>query len=42
MWYMWEASNGKISVVCEIWEMDPWKMRESKRVTPKLGRDFVC
>ena len=30
MWYLWEASNGKFSVVCEMWEMDQWKMRESK------------
>ena len=32
---MWEASNGKFSVVCEIREMDPWKMH------PRLGKDFV-
>ena len=23
MWYLWEASNGKFSDVCEIREMDP-------------------
>ena len=42
MWYLWEASNGKFSVVCEMREMDPWQMHEIKRVTPRLGRDFVC
>ena len=30
MWYLWEASNVKFSFVCEIREMVPWKMRESK------------
>ena len=29
--YLWEASNGKFSVVGEMQEMDP-----------RLGRDFVC
>ena len=43
MWYLWEASNGKFCVMCEMQEMDPWKMRESKEgVTLRLERDFVC
>ena len=42
MWCLWEASNGKFSVVCELQEMDPWRMCESKEVTPRLGRVFVC
>ena len=25
IWYLWEVSNGKFIVVCEMWEMDPWK-----------------
>ena len=37
MWYLWEASNGKFCITCEMLEMDPWTM-----VTLKLGRDFVC
>ena len=42
MWYLWEASNGKFCVMCEMQEMDPWKMRESKDgVTLRSGRDFV-
>ena len=35
MWYLWKASNG----VCE---MDQSKICEVKRVTLRLGRDFVC
>ena len=42
MWYLWEESNGKFSVVCEMWEMDPQKMRESKEGDLKVGGDFVC
>ena len=38
MWYLWEASNGKFSVVCEMWEMDPWKMSESKEGGLEVGR----
>ena len=41
MWYLWEASNGKFSVMCEMQEMDPWKTCESKEGDPKGGRDFV-
>ena len=37
-----EASSGKFSVVCEMWEMDPWKMRESEEGDLEVGRDFVC
>ena len=36
MWYLWEASNGKFCAMCEMQEMDPWKMHES------LGGDFGC
>ena len=31
MWYLWEASNGKFCVTCEMQEMDPWKIRKSKQ-----------
>ena len=37
MWYLWEGSNGKFSVVCEIQEMDPWKMRERKEGDSEVG-----
>ena len=37
---MWEASNGKFSVVCEMREMDPWLMRESKEGDPEVGERF--
>ena len=42
--YLWEASNGKFSIMCEIWEIDlTWKnCAKVKRVTPRLGRDFMC
>ena len=40
MWYLWEASNCKFSVVCEMWEMDPWKMHESKEGDLKVGERF--
>ena len=40
MWYLWEASNGKFSVVCEIWEMDPWKIRKSKEGDPEVWKRF--
>ena len=36
MWYLWEVSNGKFSVVCE------GKCVKVKRVTSKSRRDFVC
>ena len=39
---LWEASNGKFSVVCEMQEMDPWKMCESKEGDPEVGKRFVC
>ena len=35
-------SNNKCSVVCEMREMDPWKICESKEGDPRLGREFVC
>ena len=39
MWYLWEVSNGKLfNVVCEMWEMDPWKMCESKQGDPEVGK----
>ena len=41
MWYLWEASNGKLGVVYEMQEMDPWKIHKSKEGDPRLGRDFV-
>ena len=40
MWYLWEASNGKFSVVCEMREMDPRKMRESKEGDLEVGERF--
>ena len=40
MWYLWEASNGKFSVVFEMQEMNPWKMRESKEGDPMVGKRF--
>ena len=41
MWYLWEAYNGQLSVVCEMWEMDPWKMRESKEGSNlEVGKRF--
>ena len=40
MRYLWEASNGKFFVVCEMWEMDPWKMRESKEGDHVVGERF--
>ena len=32
--------NGKFSVVCEMREMDPWKMHESKEGDPEVGKRF--
>ena len=40
MWYLREASNGKFSVVCEMWKMDPWKMRKSKEGDLEVGERF--
>ena len=40
MWYLWEASNGKFSVVCVMWEMDPWKMHESREGGLEVGERF--
>ena len=41
MWYLWEVlSYGKFNVVCEMQEMDPWKMRESKEDDPEVGKRF--
>ena len=40
MWYLWEASNGKFFVMCEMQEMDPWKMHESKEGDPDVGERF--
>ena len=37
MWYLWEVSNGKFSVVCEMQEMNQWKMCESKEGFCYLG-----
>ena len=37
-----EASNGKFSVVCEMWEMDPWKIPESKEGDPEVGEEILC
>ena len=41
MSYLWEANNGKFSVVCEMQEIRR-RCTEVKRVTLRLGRDFVC
>ena len=40
MWYLWEVSNGKFSVVCKMREMDSWKMRGSKEGDPEVGKRF--
>ena len=40
MGYLWEASNGKFSDVCEMREMDPRKMCESKEGDPEVGKRF--
>ena len=41
MWHLWEASNGKFNVVCEMREMIHGRCAKVKRVTLELGRDFV-
>ena len=38
MWYLWEVSNGKFSVGCEMREMDLWKMCISKEGNPNFGK----
>ena len=38
MWYLWEASNGKLCVMCEMQEMYPWKMQ--KEGDPEDGERF--
>ena len=40
MRYLWEASNGKFCVMCEMQKMDPWKMHESKEGGPEVGERF--
>ena len=42
MWYLWEASNGKcvLCVKCGKWIHE--RCAKVKRVTSRLGRDFVC
>ena len=40
MWYLWEASKGKFCVICEMQEMDPWKIFESKEGDPEVGKRF--
>ena len=41
MWYLLEANNGKFSVVCEMREMDPWKMRKSKEGDPEVFGEIL-
>ena len=38
--YLWEASNGKFSIVCEMWEMDQRKMQKSKEGDPEVGKSL--
>ena len=38
--HLWEASNGNFSVVCEMQKIG--RCTKVKRVTLRLGRDFVC
>jgi len=40
MWHLWEASNGKFCVMCEMQEMDPWKICESGEGDPEVGERF--
>ena len=40
MWYLWEASNREFCVMCEMQEIDPWKMVESKEGDPDVGERF--
>ena len=40
MWYLWEVSSGEFCVMCEMQEMDLWKMRESKEGDPEVGETF--
>ena len=42
MWYLWEVSNGKFS---GEWKCGKWihgRCTKVKRVTSRLGRDFLC
>ena len=34
------SENGKLCVMCEMQEMDPKKMRESKEGDPEVGERF--
>ena len=38
--YLCEVSNGRFSFVCEMQEMDPRKMRESKDGDLEIGESF--
>ena len=40
MWYLWEVSNGKFCVMCEMQEMNPWMMCESKEGDAEAGERF--
>ena len=42
MWYLWEASDGKFSIVCEMQEMDPWKMCKSRDGDSQGWREILC
>jgi len=42
MWYLWEASNGKFCVMCEMQETDAWKMHESKEGDPLGWGEILC
>ena len=42
MWYLREASNGKFCVMCEMRKWIHGRCAKVKRVTLRLGRDFVC
>ena len=41
MWYLLEASNGKLSVLCEMREIDSLKMCKSKEGDPEVGKKTV-
>ena len=40
MWYLWEANNGKLCVMCEMQEMNPLMMCESKEGDAEVGEKF--
>ena len=42
VWYLWEGSNGKFCVMCEMQEMDPWKMREGKEGDSEGWGEILC